>query len=198
MSDLKAERNRREAARVSRPQLSMMPYNGAVHGVRGLAYGAAKYARANFFGPPPEDVDPVDRFLGYIDAAMRHLGKIAQAVNVAKGTGGDQRAACSVVDDDSSGGFPPSLLPHLSHAIAGLLIAVECGEHDGLLPGDPGEPWKAHPLYATVTRGSTEPTPELSQKDDPATERARVKALIDARVKNGGYDIMPPTKSGAV
>lgn len=173
--DLKVLRNLRE----SRPELSILQYNGMVYGSRATEYGADKYARGNYFGPPPAGVDPVNRFAEYISAAIRHLGKIAQAINVAKGTGGDQKTACAVPDDEASGGFPPSMLPHISHAIAGLMIAVECGINDGLLPLDPGQPWKKHPDYAGVLerRGAHAATlAALAQKDDPDAERTRVEA----------------------
>jgi hypothetical protein len=173
MADMKVLRNLRE----SRPMLSILPYNGEVHGSRGLEYGADKYARGNFFGPPPGGVDPVDRFLEYIDAAKRHLGKIAQEINVAKGTGKDPREACNCLDDEASGGFPASSLPHIAHAIAGLLIAVECGVNDGLLPADPGQPWKKDRLYAGVLERRETAAQGLPQKDDPDAERARVEKL---------------------
>jgi hypothetical protein len=189
MADMKVLRNLRE----SRPLLSILPYNGEVYGSRGLEYGADKYARGNYFGAPPASVDPVDRFLEYLDAAKRHIGKIAQAINVAKGTGGDARAACACPDDESSGGFPASHLPHIAHAIAGLLIAVECGINDGLLPEDPGQPWKKDPMYADVlerraagkkggplegkTDAEIRAQQGLPQKDDPDAERARVEDL---------------------
>lgn len=171
--DLKVLRNLRE----SRPELSILQYNGMVYGSRATEYGADKYARGNYFGPPPASVDPVNRFAEYMSAAMRHLGKICQAINVAKGTGGDQKAACAVIDDEASGGFPPSMLPHIAHAIAGLMIAVECGVNDGLLPLDPGQPWKRHDMYAAVLAARAEMLAPLAQKDDPAAERKRVEDL---------------------
>lgn len=173
MPDMKVLRNLRE----SRPMLSILPYNGEVQGSRALEYGADKYSRANYFGPPPANVDPVDRFLEYIDAAKRHLGKIAQAINIAKGTGGDARAACACLDDEASGGFPASSLPHIAHVIAGLMIAVECGVTDGLLPADPGQPWKKDALYASVLEKRGAPAQGLPQKDDPDAERRRVERL---------------------
>lgn len=176
-ADLKATRNAAAAnTGRDRPKLSILPYNGQVHAAGAVTYGADKYARGNYFGPPPAKVDPVDRFLEYLDAAQRHIGKIAQAINVAKGTGGDQRAACALPDDEASGGFPASNLPHIAHAIAGLMIAVECGITDGLLPVDPGQPWKRDPMYAEVlARRGAAPT-ALAQKDDPDAERRRVAA----------------------
>lgn len=196
MSDLKATRDKQNPG--ARPKLSILQYNGEVYGCRATEYGADKYARGNYFGAPPAGVDPVERFLGYIDAAQRHLGKIAQAINVAKGTGGDLVAACAVPDDEASGGFPPSMLPHIAHAIAGLMIGVECGVHDGLLPPDPGQPWINHPMYKDVlARRAVGKPPSshhgksdaeiraeqgLPQKDDPDAERRRVESLNDAKV----------------
>lgn len=164
----------------SRAKMSLVGRYSAIHQAAGTSYGADKYARGNYYGPPPAGVSPVDRFLGYIDAAMRHLTAISHAVNVAKGTGGDQVAACAVVDDEASGGFPPSMLPHISHVMAGLGIGVEVAVMDGLIPADPGEPWKAHPMYAEVLArraASGKPATGLPQKDDPDAERARVEAL---------------------
>lgn len=173
-ADLKASRNA-QASRTGhdRPKLSILQYNGMVYSASGTTFGSEKYARGNFHGPRPEGVEPVDRFLEYLDAAMRHIGKIAHAINVAKGTRGDQIAACALPDDEASGGFPASNLPHIAHAIAGLMIAVECGVADGLLPADPGQPWRRDPLYAEVLARRGAPA-ALPQKDDPDAEHRRV------------------------
>lgn len=156
----------------TRPKLSILPLVGLVYGTRGLEYGGDKYRRGNYYAPPPPGVEPIDRLLGYIDAAQRHLAKTAEALNRVKGLGGDAAAAAACVDNEASGGFPPSMIPHLAHAIASLLIGVSVGVDDGLLPADPGTPWKA--LIAAAKDGNVNP---LSQKDDPAAERARVDAL---------------------
>lgn len=178
MADMKMQRNMRE----SRPALSINQYNGTVHGVRATEYGADKYARGNYHGAPPEGVEPARRVAEYIDAAMRHLGKVAQAYNEALGTGKDPREALAVVDDEASGGFPPSMLPHLSHAIAGLKILVECAVHDGILPADPGQPWKQHAMYQGVLeRRGQGGKPALAQKDDPDAERRRVEQMRDIK-----------------
>jgi hypothetical protein len=149
----------------SRPKLSILGRRSMIHQSRGNGYGADKYARGNYHGPAPEGVTPEARVMGYVDAAMRHLTAISDAYNHAVGTGGDARAAIALPDLESSGGFPASGLPHLSHVLAGIGIAIECAVDDGLLPEDPGEPWKA---------GAED---SLPQKDDPAAERARVAGL---------------------
>src|SRR5688572_19639270 len=126
--------------RGGRPKMSILPRIGTVYGVRAIEYGADKYARGNYHGPPPAALGAdagAKRLLGYIDAAQRHLTHVADAVNRALGTGGDVTAACAVVDDEAAGGFPASNLPHLAHALASLLIGVTCAADDGCLPVDP-------------------------------------------------------------
>jgi hypothetical protein len=181
VSERKAVGDMKAGLTGSKPKMTLVGHYSAVHQVRGTEYGAAKYARGNYYGPAPKGVSPVDRFLGYIDAEIRHLLAISNAINVAKGTGGDQVAACSVIDDESSGGFPASGLPHISHAIAGLGIAIECAVADGLIPADPGQPWTRDPLYAKVLErragGALATLEALAQKADPDAERRRVESL---------------------
>lgn len=153
----------------SRPRMSILPRAGLIYGVRPLEYGADKYVRGNYHGKPPQGVSPVERLLGYLDATQRHITRVTDAINRAMGTGGDLVAACATVDADGGGKFPASNLPDLSHAIASLLLGVTCAVDDGLLPEDPGQPWKAA-LAAELG---------LPQKDDPAAERSRVAALFD-------------------
>lgn len=154
----------------ARPALSILPRAGLTHATRGTEYGAAYYARGNYHGPVPQalvdkwgpDLAPVIRVLGYIDATMRHLTKVADVINHALGTGGDARAAVAVVDDVAVG-KPASNLPDLAHAAASLLILIGVAVDDGLLPADPGQPW--------ATGGED----GLPQKDDPAAERRQTE-----------------------
>lgn len=147
----------------ARPQLSILPQTGMVYASRPIEYGGDKYARGNYYGPA-STVTPIKRFLGYLDAALRHIVATQDAINRALGTGGDLAAACAAPDDVASGGFPPSGLPHVAHAISSLMIGVTGAADDGLLPADPGQPWKAALIE-----------PGLPQKDDPAAERRRVE-----------------------
>lgn len=162
----------------ARPALSLVPRTGAIYSVRATEYGADKYARGNYHGPPPTKLGAnagVMRLLGYIDATMRHLMHVSDKINRALGTGGDLAAACACVDDEASGNFPASMLPHLAHALASMNIGISCAVDDGLLPADPGQPWKK---AITVEPG-------LPQKDDPAAEKARVAALAESPFKVG-------------
>ena len=45
-------------------------------------------------------------------------------------------------DLDTDGKFPASKLPHLAHAAASLMMAIEQATTNGLLPDDPGRPWE--------------------------------------------------------
>ncbi len=161
----------------TRVELTQIPRSALVYTARGLGYGSDKYARSNFYGAPPPGVTELARLLGYIDATMRHLTRVADAINRAIGTGGDVVAAASTVDDDGGGKFPPSMLPDLAHALASLAIGVECGTNAGLLPVDPGQPWTKHPMYAAVLARRNAPAESLAQKDDPDAERRRVETL---------------------
>jgi hypothetical protein len=153
----------------ARVPMSILPRTAQIYMARAIAFGAAKYARGNYHGPPPASLGAnagAMRLLGYIDAAQRHLARVADAMNRALGTGGDLAAAAATRDEDGGGKFPASMLPDLAHALASLGIGVSCGVDDGLLPEDPGQPWVA----AGTEQG-------LPQKDDPDAERARVEAL---------------------
>jgi hypothetical protein len=150
----------------AKPKLSILPRVAQTYQTRGTEYGADKYARGNYHGPPPPTVTPAERLLGYIDATMRHLTKVSDAMNRALGTGGDLAAAACTRDTDTNGDFPASNLPDLAHAIASLGIGITCAADDGLIPEDPGRPWDA-----------ARTTTAIPQKDDPAAERRRVGEL---------------------
>lgn len=122
-----------------RPKLSLVPTAPLVHCSRAMEYGAEKYERGNYHSPPPENLTPEARVMGHVDAALRHLTKITDAYNRAVGTTGDARAAIAVVDDR---GEVPSNLPDLAHAVAAVGIALQCAVDAGILPADPGRPWK--------------------------------------------------------
>lgn len=155
MGDLK------EGLTSSRPRLSITPRTPRIHLCRALEYGGDKYKRGNYHGGAPEGVEPVMRVLGYLDATYRHLEEVTDAVNRALGTGGDTAAACAVVDSVASAGFAASGLPHLSHALASLSLAIECAVADGLLPADPGQPWRAAPA-------PDERSPEARERQEAA------------------------------
>ncbi len=172
----------------ARPQMSILPRIGLVYGGRALEYGADKYARGNYHGPPPAKLGEnaeAKRLLGYVDAAMRHLTHVSDQINRALGTGGDVAAACAALDDEASGGFPASNLPHLAHALASLLIGVSCAADGKLIPEDPGQPWQSDLAKLRALAGDGDGDGDggleggLPQKDNPAAERARVQRLTE-------------------
>lgn len=125
-----------------RPKLSILPRAPQVYTTRALEYGGDKYSRGNYYGGCPDGVTPVERVLAYIDATQRHLLRVTEAINRALGTGGDVVAAIRTVDDVPSGKFPASSLFDLAHAMASLSLGITCAVEDGLLPEDPGQPWR--------------------------------------------------------
>lgn len=155
----------------TRPRMSLLNRHAAVHQVRGIEYGADKYVRGNYHGAAPAGVAPIERALGYLDATLRHLLRVSDAVNRALGTGGDVAAALQTRDEDGGGRYPGSGLPDLSHALASLAIGIGCAVDDGLLPADPGRPWDAaltKPEWSHLTRPQGEPLP---QKNHPEGEK---------------------------
>jgi len=192
----------------SKPKLSIIGRRSMNYQTRGMEYGDDKYARGNYYNAPPAGVSRVERFMGYVDAAMRHLTDIALAYNYAKGTGGDVGAACSIIDDEINGEFPPSMLPHIALAAASMMVGIEVAVMDGILQADPGQPWKKHPLYQTVLEKRGLKVIDIPQKYDTEAERDRVqrlhadreefenefaaheKRLKDARVASGAYDVL--------
>lgn len=166
MSDMK------HGLTTARPKLTILGKRAQVYMARAMEFGADKYARGNYHGPPPEGVTPTERYLGYLDAALRHITEIAQAITMVMGQEPEFEVgpgACGIVDAVSSGKFPASQLPHIAHALASLMIAVEVGVNDGLLPEDPGQPWASDPMMAEVNKRR-----DIPQKDDPDSEHRRI------------------------
>jgi hypothetical protein len=175
----------------SRPKLSILPRAALLHMTRALEYGADYYARGNYHGPAPIDPKTGERIpeeiaiLGYLDAELRHVYKVTDAVNKALGTGGDARAAIATVDDVAIG-KPPSMLPDLGHAMASLAIAIERAVAAGILPEDPGQPWRAG-------RVTEERSPEASAR--LATPAKAAPATVAAADDGSAYCAACRTRS---
>lgn len=163
----------------AKPPLAAIPRAALNYAARALQWGDRRYERGNYRRPPPPGVTPEARLLAYLDATMRHLTDVADALNKAIGTGGDVHQAAQRPDVESG-------LPELAHALASLSIGITCAVDDGLLHADPGAPWltlrvqrfesSQVPLpspvgsipYATLDTVKPEPTPE-SREMPPGT-----------------------------
>jgi len=125
---------------------------------RPCEYGSAKYVRGNFLRPAaPEGAllsartrANFERFRAYLRAAASHIDATLDAMERHQARDGeltDVRGmvqAAYAVDTDAKPGCPvgPSLLPHVAHACASLMMAVTQAVDFGLLPEDPGRPWE--------------------------------------------------------
>lgn len=116
--------------------LSQLPKASLVYASRAFQYGATKYKPGNYLRPPGSGND-TERLLDYISAAQRHLAAWATEIMRSIGTGRaalELKQACYAADDESG-------LPHVSHALASLLMGVQQAVDAGLLPDDPGVTW---------------------------------------------------------
>lgn len=121
---------------------------------RACEYGSDKYERGNFLRPTGDAAAPsradFERLRSYLRAAASHIdttldfmeGHLALDPKLEDVEG--MKTAAYAEDTDAKPGCPigPSLLPHLAHGAASLMMALEQAALYGLLPADPGTPWR--------------------------------------------------------
>ena len=120
-----------------------------VYIARACEYGSAKYERANYVRPAGGTKENFERLRKYLRAAVDHIEDTLTSMERHQADDpnlmdeeGMKRAAYAE-DTDAKPGCPvgASGLPHLCHAAASLMMAIEQATHYGLLPADPGQPW---------------------------------------------------------
>lgn len=118
--------------------------------------GSEKYERSNFLRPTGGELHTVptradfERFRAYLRAAVSHIGETLQSMEEYQAgdpnlvnAEGMKTAAYAVDTDVTPGGkVGASMLPHIAPACASLMMAIEQAVACGLLPGDPGTPWR--------------------------------------------------------
>jgi hypothetical protein len=160
------------AAAARKPSLGLIPIKALYGMARVFGYGASKYAPGNFLLATLDD-GAGER---YVSAALRHLADL-------QGLDGLYSAESLAAIDAESG------LPHLDHALCGLLMlrAILIKEH--ALCADPGagngrqDILRARESLATVLRDVVDAwdgdEPELSVEDVAAMERGWSVPLTD-------------------
>ncbi len=126
-----------------------------VYTARPCEYGSEKYERANFMRPTSDSTKPTradfERFRAYLRAARDHIGDVLDSMERHQSMDPELMnvagfcTAAYAVDTDAAPGATvgPSLLPHVAPACASLMMAIEQATTCGLLPKDPGQPWKS-------------------------------------------------------
>lgn len=121
-----------------------------VYTARPCEYGSDKYERSNFLRPAGGTKADFIRFRQYLRAALSHV--VSTLDSMERHQAGDpdlldeagMRAAAYAADTDRQPGAKvgASLLPHVAHGCASLMMAVTQAAESGLLPADPGTPWR--------------------------------------------------------
>lgn len=118
---------------------------------RASEYGNDKYERANYARPTQGGTKAdFERFRGYLRSVVSHLAKTLDAMEYHQATDPQlenaeaMKSAALAPDTDVTPGAKvgASLLPHVAHAAAALNMAITQATSAGLLPEDPGQPWK--------------------------------------------------------
>lgn len=154
MKDLKEGLSSARKADITHVRKAFMTYTS-----RPCEYGSAKYERANFLRaatPVPEGAPIAGDFVRlrqYLRAATSHIADVLDSME--RHQAGDpnlldvdgMRRAAYAVDTDVTPGAKvgASMLPHVAHACASLMMAVTQAANAGLLPLDPGTPWVQAP-----------------------------------------------------
>lgn len=122
-----------------KPPLGMIPARALIGPSRVYGYGGRKYAPGNYYNAELAD----GAGSRYVSAALRHLGEM----QLPNGLHTDESLAAL---DDESG------LPHIDHAICGLLMLRAIMTKCGALEADPGEGNDPHAVPKIVHRAGCE------------------------------------------
>lgn len=158
-----------------------------VYTARPCEYGSDKYERGNFLRPasgdPAGSVEAMraafQRFRSYLRADLAHTLATLDAME--KHLAGDpkledvegmKRAAYAADTDVTPGAkVGASKLPHIAHGCASKMMAITQAVDAGLLPDDPGTPWreaaKPLPVVHDMTSGKCPDEPHTHSWNVP-------------------------------
>jgi hypothetical protein len=132
-----------------KPDITHMRLSMIVYGSRACEYGSDKYERSNYLRPNSGVLDAdFNRFRGYLRACVSHVMHTLDAMELHQAGDPELKdedgmmVAAYAADLDPCDKVGPSCLPHLCGAVASLNMAIEQATRSGLLPKDPGQPWK--------------------------------------------------------
>lgn len=155
-----------------KPDITHLRSAFATYVSRPCEYGCDKYERANYLRATGEGAHEqptgtdFERFRSYLramishgllvlDAMERHQANDPQLLDV----DGMKRAAYAVDTDMKPGQkIGASLLPHVAMCGSSMMMAIEQAVDCGLLPRDPGTPWRDVPAQ-TLTKETGDECP---------------------------------------
>lgn len=154
-----------------------------IYTCRPCEYGSDKYERANFMRPAaPTNVDmdvqmraAFERLRKYLRAARDHIDECLESMERHQSQDpkltdveGMKQAAYAMDTDVTPGSkIGASLLPHVAPACASLMMAITQATDAGLLPKDPGTPWRTVSVsHATNPQNNGGPFVEMQKSAD--------------------------------
>lgn len=157
MKDMKAALGNGSKPDITHVRTPLMNYIA-----RACEYGSDKYERANYARPTAGDSvrENFERYRGYLRAALSHIAKTLDSMEYHLANDpqlqdqAGMMAAAFAPDTDVTPGAKvgASKLPHVAEAAASLNMAITQAARYGLLPDDPGQPWKTSAQVATAVR----------------------------------------------
>lgn len=133
---------------VSKPDLTHCRRAAMVYEARAKEYGADKYERANYLRRMSSPAADFSRFRSYLRAAVSHFMFTLDAMEAHEANDPQlvdvegMRRAMYAADTDPGLNFPASGLPHVSHGLTSTTMAITQAVDAGMLPADPGQPWR--------------------------------------------------------
>ena len=132
-----------------KPDLTHMRRAMMVYTSRACEYGNDKYVRSNYLRPTDSVAEDVERLRTYMRATISHIQFMlddleshqSQDPGLENEEGIREAILCPDLDEDGSK-IGPSGLPHISHACASIMMGLQQAVDSGLLPKDPGTPWR--------------------------------------------------------
>lgn len=148
MKDLKEALSTGRKADITHVRTGIMRYIA-----RACEYGDAKYERANYLRYLPTFKEDFQRLRQYLRASANHILETLDSMEEHQSQDPEledragMEMAAYAKDTDAKEDCPigASGLPHLAHAAASLMMAIEQAIDCGLLPRDPGQPWAELP-----------------------------------------------------
>ncbi len=168
-----------------------------IYTCRPCEYGSDKYERANFMRRLHDGAEPTaadfERFRKYLRAARDHIDECLESMErhqsqdpkLADVNGMKMAAYAIDVDVTPGSKIGASRLPHVAPACASLMMAITQATDCGLLPKDPGTPWRnAAPVVKTRDSNGFDNEAHIEMRKDPQTGYIVPASSLEEALKN--------------